>query len=237
MTRSQFHAQQISRDRLFAAFPNCKELNDEDLERILRRLALVSLPAKQLLLLENDFGNCVYFILSGWIKIRTFDLEGKEVLLNLIGKGEIFGEMSVLDDVERSTDAVAKTQVLIGRLPGDDFQYLVDRSPQFCKFVIRLINKRLRIANRRLQFRDASATCRVADILLFLAQTDISTAKNRSTLDLENIGHNDIASLSGLRRETVSRTLTKLKKKGIAATGKNSIVIYDLEKLKNLTYM
>lgn len=51
-------------------------------------------PANQVILLENDWGSSVYFILEGWVKIRTYNLDGKEVTLNILGRGELFGEMA-----------------------------------------------------------------------------------------------------------------------------------------------
>jgi len=61
-------------------------------------------PANQVLLLENDWGSSVYFILDGWVKIRTYNLDGKEITLNILGRGELFGEMAPLDEVPRSTE-------------------------------------------------------------------------------------------------------------------------------------
>ncbi|HAG85754.1 MAG TPA: hypothetical protein DCL61_32600, partial [Cyanobacteria bacterium UBA12227] len=71
-------------------------------------------PANRVILLENDWGGSVYFILEGWAKIRTYNLDGKEVTLNILGKGEIFGEMAALDEVPRSTDVITLTETTIG---------------------------------------------------------------------------------------------------------------------------
>ncbi|MEO1560402.1 MAG: cyclic nucleotide-binding domain-containing protein, partial [Cyanobacteria bacterium J06632_19] len=60
----------------------------------LSNLVSRSHPANQVILLENDWGGSVYFILEGWVKIRTYNLEGKELTLNILGKGELFGEMA-----------------------------------------------------------------------------------------------------------------------------------------------
>ena len=82
-----------------------------------------------MILLENDWGGSVYFILEGWVKIRTYNLDGKEVTLNIIGGGEIFGEMAAIDRQPRSTDAITLTSTTIGRVPSEDFVELIKTEP------------------------------------------------------------------------------------------------------------
>ena len=65
---------------------------EEAVEQATSQVVFRSHPASQVILLENDWGSSVYFILDGWVKIRTYNLDGKEVTLNILGKGELFGE-------------------------------------------------------------------------------------------------------------------------------------------------
>src|SRR6476469_9626475 len=86
-------------------------------------------PANQVILLENDWGGSVYFILNGWAKIRTYNLDGKEVTLNILGKGELFGEMAAMDEVPRSSDVITLTPTTIGSMPAADFVQLIHTEP------------------------------------------------------------------------------------------------------------
>ncbi|TRV52991.1 MAG: cyclic nucleotide-binding domain-containing protein, partial [Microcystis panniformis Mp_MB_F_20051200_S6D] len=78
-------------------------LPPETLDRVTAHAVTRTHPANRAILLEQDWGGSVYFILDGWVKIRTYNVEGKEVTLNILGKGEIVGEMAALEDSPRST--------------------------------------------------------------------------------------------------------------------------------------
>ena len=115
-------------------------------------------------------GNSVYFILEGWVKIRTYNLDGKEVTLNILGKGEIFGEMAPLEEIPRSTDVITLVPTVIGSMPAQQFVKLLHTEPLSGLYLARLMAKRLRQVNRRLRLRESDSQSRVADILLFFGR-------------------------------------------------------------------
>jgi CRP/FNR family transcriptional regulator, cyclic AMP receptor protein len=170
-------------------------------------------PAGQVILLENDWGSSVYFILEGWAKIRTYNLDGKEVTLNILGKGEIFGEMAPLDEVPRSTDVITLAPTVIANIPAQDFVNLLHSEPQAGIHLAQLMARRLRQVNRRLRLRESDSTSRVVDVLLFLA--DGQGVQRAEGMDIPNLPHRELSSLSGLARETVTRVLSKLERKAL----------------------
>jgi CRP/FNR family transcriptional regulator, cyclic AMP receptor protein len=189
-------------------------------------------PINRVILLENDWGSSVYFILSGWVKIRTYNIDGKEVTLNILGPGELFGEMAPLDEVPRSTDVITLTPTVIGSMPAADFVHLVNTEPQAGIRLAKLMARRLRQLNRRLRLREADSTSRVADILLFLAEGQ--GEKSSKGISIPNLPHRELSSLSGMARETVTRVLGKLEKKGLIQRDQDSLNIVDLDALENL---
>ncbi|PSN05972.1 hypothetical protein C7293_31090, partial [filamentous cyanobacterium CCT1] len=176
-------------------------------------------PANQVILLENDWGSSVYFILEGWVKIRTYNLDGKEVTLNILGKGELFGEMAPLEEVPRSTDVITLVPTVIGSMPASDFVKLLNTQPLAGIHLSQLMARRLRQVNRRLRLRESDSTSRVADIILFLA--DGQGQRSASGVEIPNLPHRELSSLSGLARETVTRVLSKLEKKGLIVREKD----------------
>jgi CRP/FNR family transcriptional regulator, cyclic AMP receptor protein len=182
-------------------------------ERATSHIVTRSHPAEQGILLENDWGNSVYFILNGWVKIRTFNLDGKEVTLNILGAGEMFGEMAPLDQIPRSTDVITLTPTAIASLPASDFVHLLETEPAAGIHLARLMAKRLRQVNRRLRLRESDSTSRVADVLLFLAEGQ--GTKSLAGVEIPNLPHRELSGLSGLARETVTRVLGKLEKKNL----------------------
>lgn len=189
-------------------------------------------PANQVILLENDWGSSVYFILDGWVKIRTYNLDGKEVTLNILGKGELFGEMAPLEEVPRSTDVITLVPTVIGSMPSHDFVHLLNSQPLAGIRLAQLMARRLRQVNRRLRLRESDSTSRVADILLFLA--DGQGRPGDSGIEIPNLPHRELSSLSGLARETVTRVLSKLEKKGLIVRDKDLMCIPDINALDRL---
>ena len=189
-------------------------------------------PANRVILLENDWGGSVYFILDGWAKIRTYNLDGKEVTLNILGKGELFGEMAALDEVPRSTDVITLTPTLIGSIPAQDFVQLIHNEPLAGVRLSQLMAKRLRQVNRRLRLRESDSTSRVADTLLFLAEGQ-GKLKQQGT-EIPNLPHRELSSLSGLARETVTRVLTKLEKRALIKRDQDLMFIPDVPALERL---
>ncbi|MGF1519264.1 MAG: Crp/Fnr family transcriptional regulator [Nodosilinea sp.] len=189
-------------------------------------------PANQVILLENDWGSSVYFILDGWVKIRTYNFDGKEVTLNILGKGELFGEMAPLEEVPRSTDVITLVPTVIGSMPASDFVKLLNTEPLAGIRLSQLMARRLRQVNRRLRLRESDSTSRVADIILFLA--DGQGQRGAGGVEIPNLPHRELSSLSGLARETVTRVLSKLEKKGLIVRDKDMMRIPDINALERL---
>ncbi len=217
---------------IIAEAPFFQGLPEAVVELALTHLGTRSHPANQVILLENDWGGSVYFIIDGWVKIRTYNLEGKEVTLNILGKGELFGEMAALDEVPRSTDVITLTATVIGSMPAQDFVKLLQTEPLAGVRLAQLMARRLRQVNRRLRLRESDSKSRVADTLIFLAEGQ--GIKGDTGTEIPNLPHRELSSLSGLARETVTRVLTWLEKKGLIKRDQDIICIPDLSALEKM---
>ena len=195
---------------------------DQALERLSQRLYLARHEPDKLLIMEEDGGGTVYFIIEGWVKIRTHNREGREITLNILGPGEIFGEMAALAASVRSCDVLSVTPVLVGSLSARDFMHMVQTEPLMGLRLSQLMARRLRQLNRRLRVRESDSVARVVDVLLFLAEGQGRTSAQG--IEIPNLPHRELGSLSGLTRETVTRVLRKLEQDGVIErlTGKNA---------------
>ena len=209
-----------------------KDLPEEAVAQATSHVVSRRHPANQVILLENDWGSSVYFILDGWVKIRTYNLDGKEVTLNILGRGELFGEMAPLEEVPRSTDVITLVPTVIGSMPASDFVHLLQTQPLAGMHLAQLMARRLRQVNRRLRLRESDSTSRVVDILLFLA--DGQGKLGSGGLEIPNLPHRELSSLSGLARETVTRVLSKLEKKGLILRDRDLLIIPDVHALETL---
>ncbi|MCL1464634.1 MULTISPECIES: Crp/Fnr family transcriptional regulator [Argonema] len=217
---------------LIRSTPFFTGLPESAVEKATAHLVSRNHPANQVILLENDWGSSVYFILQGWVKIRTYNLDGKEVTLNILGTGEIFGEMAALDEVPRSTDVITLAPTIIGNLPAQDFVNLIYTEPMAGVRLAQLMGRRLRQVNRRLRLRESDSMSRVADTLLFLA--DGQGKRTTEGTEIPNLPHRELSSLSGLARETVTRVLTKMEKKSLIKREPDMLRIPDVNALERL---
>ncbi len=191
--QSSYLEQNVDFDYVKQSIPFISELSLENQQKLISHFVTLSHPANQIVLLENDWGGSVYFILEGWVKIRTYNLDGKEVTLNIIGKGEVFGEMAALDKKPRSTDAITLTSTTIGRIPAENFVDLLNSEPQAGVRLAQVMARRLRQVNRRLQLREANSVSRVADAILFLVDGQGKEAEGM--MEIPNLPHREISSL------------------------------------------
>jgi CRP/FNR family transcriptional regulator, cyclic AMP receptor protein len=222
--------------------PNLQELLKTtaffaDLPDVSRRTALNHAvvrnhPANQMILLENDWGGSVYFVLEGWLKIRTYNVDGKEITLNIVGQGEIVGEMAALEQAPRSTDVLSLTTATIANIPAEDFVQLLKNEPMAGLKLSQLMGRRLRQVNRRLRLRESNSASRVADTLLFLAEGQGVDINSKKGAEIPNFPHRELSSMSGLARETVTRVLTKLEKDGLIIRSQEKVSIPDLTALE-----
>ncbi|MGB7519396.1 MAG: Crp/Fnr family transcriptional regulator [Spirulinaceae cyanobacterium] len=218
--------------KIVGSAPVFSGLPEASVEKATCHVVTRSHPSNQVILLENDWGGSVYFILEGWVKIRTYNLDGKEVTLNILGNGEVFGEMAAMDEVPRSTDVITLTPTKISSVPAQDFTELIRSEPLAGLRLAQLMAKRLRQVNRRLRLREADSLSRVADTILFLAEGQGKQAELGT--EIPNLPHRELSSLSGLARETVTRVLTKLEKRNLIARDSNVLRIPDIQALERI---
>ncbi|MEB3309109.1 MAG: Crp/Fnr family transcriptional regulator [Snowella sp.] len=219
-------------DKLTKNVPFFNGLSKECLENTISHVVTRHHPSNRVILLENDWGGSVYFIVDGWVKIRTHNVDGKEVTLNIVGKGEVIGEMSALEEIPRSTDVMTLTPTIVSSISATDFLSLLQTEPLAGIRLAQLIAKRLRQVNRRLRLREAESIARVADTLLFLAEGQGKATKRG--MSIPNLPHRELGSITGLARETVSRALTRLEQDGLISRENDRICIRDLDELEDL---
>ena len=230
--RYTYGEQDSDTTELIESSPFLTKLPEKSLEKAIGHVVTRNHPSNRVILLENDWGGSVYFILDGWVKIRTYNLDGKEVTLNILGKGEIFGEMAALDEVPRSTDVITLTATKISSIPANDFMELIHTEPLAGMSLAQLMAKRLRQVNRRLRLREADSMSRVADTIMFLAEGQ--GKEGEKGIEIPNLPHRELSSLSGLARETVTRVLTKLEKKELIKRENHILCILDISALEKI---
>ncbi|HRS94245.1 MAG TPA: Crp/Fnr family transcriptional regulator [Candidatus Latescibacteria bacterium] len=182
-------------------------------------------PPENLIILAEDEGEALFTILSGQVKVSILNEDGKEVILAVLGQGDFFGEMSLLDGKPRSANVIATEETTVLILRRRDFLRLVERSPHMAIKVVAALTARLRKADRKIEslaLMDVSG--RVASVILQIAE-ERGVSSQRGICIHNPPNQQAIANMAGTSRETVSRVMKRLKERGyVAMRGKDILI-------------
>jgi cAMP-binding proteins - catabolite gene activator and regulatory subunit of cAMP-dependent protein kinases len=182
------------------------DFTPENLAFIARHGVARSYPKNAILINEGDPSNALYVILKGKVKVYVSDKKGKEVLLNIQGPGECFGELALIDAAPRSASVMTLENSQFAVVSKADFQRCLAEHPQIAFELIQSLARRVRSLTenvKSLSLLDVYG--RVARALLNLAteQEGVLVIEQRLT-------HKDIANMVGASREMVSRIIKDL---------------------------
>ena len=206
-------------------------LEHDQLMQLLDRHRESSHQPDQVIVMEQDWGESVFLLRSGLAKVRTYTTDGDEVVMSLLGAGDVFGEMAALDGAARSADVVALTPLCLVKLRAAPFAALLAKQAGFALALARLEAARLRDLNRRFALQSADATSRLLDALAYLARKNSGSDADPQAL-IPPLAQREIALLAGLARETASRTLSKLRQRKIVAEEDDGLRLVDLQPLQ-----
>ena len=218
----------LTPDELVQA-PLFAPLEQDQLRQLLDRHRETHHAVDQILVMEQDWGESVFLMLSGLAKVRTYTADGEEVVMSLLGAGDVFGEMVAVDGSVRSADVVTLTPVRLVKLRIQPFSTLLRQSALFALALATLETTRLRDLNRRFALQTADATSRLLDAMAYLARK--SSKENDPLALIPPLPQKEIALLAGLARETASRTLSKLRSRGTVEEKQGSLQIVDPQPL------
>ncbi len=185
---------------------------------------------------EGDQGEVLYILSSGMVKLYKIDLEGHEKTLAMLKPPEFFGEMALLGEQGRSATALAVRETLVYLLFKDDFQRLLKDYPSVSLNVANTLSQRLSgmiDEAQVLSYKDAQG--RVAYVILRLywgGLIDFNDAGNA----VLRLTHQELASLAGTSRETVTRALKALEEERVISTRPKEVLIRDPEGLEEILH-
>ncbi len=199
-------------------FPLLMAANPETLELLLSVAVEHEYPANRAVLMEDAWGNAVYFIASGWVKVRRLSGAGEDnvVTLAILGKGDFFGEMAILDESPRSTDVSALSSVKLISISAQRFIQTLFKDPQLHHRMLQLMVRRLRQTNIRFQLRHKPPAVKLANTLVALGENygqEFNSGTHGGT-EIFNIPPKDLADVSDIGVEETSKIMEKLDSKG-----------------------
>lgn len=192
-------------------FPLFNAANPETLDLLTSIAVEHEYPAGRAVLMEDAWGNAVYFVVSGWVKVRR--LSGDSVLtLAILGRGDFFGEMAILDESPRSTDVIALSPVKLVSISAQRFVQTLFKDSQLHHRMLQLMVRRLRQTNIRFQMRNKPPAIKLANTLVSLADNYGYSSPNGA--EIFNIPLQDLADIADISLDETSKIMEKLDSKG-----------------------
>jgi CRP/FNR family cyclic AMP-dependent transcriptional regulator len=203
----------------------------EFVERLASHARLTSEPAGRVLFRKGDPGAGLVAIVSGIVRISVASGDGNEIVLNLVGRDEILGEISLIDGGARTADAVTATKCQLLTLDRRDFVGVLRDHPDFAVRLLALVSARLRRTSEQLEdMTFADPETRLAKALLRLAEIQGAGEGAPVLITQKALGW-----MVGLSRESTNKCLRKWETAGYVMVGKGTCVIRQREILQRMT--
>src|SRR6185369_17195157 len=140
----------MDEQELLRTVPIFAELSDADIASLSKLATRRRYPKDTVAFLENEEGDFFFMILEGRIKVTILGDDGREVILSVLGPGDFFGEMALLDNEPRSATAIAVEESELLSLHRNDFQTVLNDNRSITSALIRVLSARLRRANHQI---------------------------------------------------------------------------------------
>jgi CRP/FNR family transcriptional regulator, cyclic AMP receptor protein len=209
-----------------------QNLSDANRQRVEMMLHSKVYPAGANLITAETPGEIVYIIENGTVKIHIEQADGRDVILAILGPGDIVGEMSLIDSAGRSASVITLEESKLTWMSGRDFQECLKSIPAVAQNLVRIMSGRVRLANELIQaLAHLDVHGRVARQLLAFADK-YGTEGASGVLIPIRLTQGDIADLVGASRKRVNQVMVTFKDSGyITVDEKGRITVLDRKSL------
>lgn len=181
----------------------------------------------------GESSDYVYIVREGRVKIGAYSEDGKEIVKTILTPGEVFGELALTGETSRRDFATAlDADTVVCPMTIDDMRARMLDNQELSLSIFKMVGNRVRKLERRIELlisRDART--RVIEFL-----RDMATEKGKKVgfeiMIPNHLKHQDIASLTGTSRQTVTTILNELKEKNVINFDRRKILIRDMEQLR-----
>ncbi len=213
------------------SFPFLKGIKESDIRIINSRMVHQRYSKKEYIYLPYDNSEKVYFVIHGNVEIGYLDESGRELSIDILSQGEVFGSFMGRNFSSGFARSVDKTVLAV--LNKDDFEEFLERYSLFSVRILKIMSQRINTLETKLQnlvFSDVKT--RICKLLFSLYQKAGDKRNGQIKIPLT---HQDIANLVASSRETASLHLSELKKSGTIAYERKRIRIISLPALEKIT--
>ncbi len=205
--------------QFMAQMPLFDNLNPSSLRILSRTARIINIRKGEFVFIQSDPSEKCYIVRSGLVSILLESADGREMVINEMRTGDLFGEVGLLTDHTRSTSAVARTDCELLEFSSQTFLQIIDNEPLLARRMLEMTASRLRKSSTRegaLAFLDAQAR---------LARLLIQLDKEESDKGYITISQGELAQRTGLTRQTVAKALGRWRRAGWLITGRGHILL------------
>ncbi len=211
-----------------------RQLSAREREALFARARVQRYSADDTIFLMDSPGDSMLAVLNGSIRISVPSSNGKEVVLAILGPGEICGEIALLDGKERTADARAATDCTVVVLERRDVLAFFAQYPEAWARLIEVLCERLRVADQQMaEFALSPVSVRLARALLRLGTHD-PHAGNGTAHARVHLTQRELGNVIGATRESVNKYLRSWQRKGYIRLGGRLIVITNRPAIEGL---
>lgn len=208
-----------------------ERLPPEEINALELRSRARTFPRGSPIYLPADAADGVLVLTEGRVRLGSYTEDGKQTILAFVDPGEMFGELALVDSGAREEFAEAAEKSTVVLIPRDVMQDLLDRYPQLALGVTRLFGLRRQRIERRLKYLlFRSNRERLGHLLLELAE-QYGRRIDRGVELAVKLSHQELASIIGSTRETVTVALGELRADGLLELGRQKIILTDPQRL------
>lgn len=209
-------------------------MDDAQMKMVEKITTMSRLGKHHIIYFPDQPSNNIFFLKEGHVKLYRLHEDGREIILDVLGPGEIFGELGFVEQGVRSEAAETLDDALICTMTMKDFEHLLLHNPEFTLRLTKWIGLRLRRFEEKMSdmvFKDV--TKRIISFLVRYAE-DFGKMKEGAVHVSSFLSHAEIAYLTAASRQTVTTVLNELKARRLIEFSRKSLVIRNLDELQAL---
>jgi CRP/FNR family transcriptional regulator len=199
-------------------------LSDDELYHISNKVFIEEFKRNEVILQEEDTNEFMYIILFGNAKVTQTTRDGKEIILSIHKSDDFFGEISLIDGKTSPATVTATDNSLVAIVSKKDFYSLIFNQNKVLENLLKILCSRLRDSWKRIELLNfKNASDRIKMIFLMLSYDNGQKTDEGIVLNIK-LTHQNIADMTGLTRETVTRIVDKWQSSGEITFMKNKLI-------------
>jgi CRP/FNR family cyclic AMP-dependent transcriptional regulator len=214
--------------------PLLRRLVSDDLKSLVGDATVLVFAERDTVFAQGDAGQSALVVAHGYVKLGALTASGREVVLDVVGPGDVFGELAVLTEQSRAATATALAPTSLLSIDGRAFIAALTRSPDAMFWIIRLLGRRLNRATEQMtDGLDLPAPARLAKALLQLAALHSRPAADGLRINLP-LSQRELGGMTGLIRESINKHLGLWREAGWLSQAGRTITLHDVAALHSL---